>query len=89
MKNYDLHKKEILFTKSDFCMDKELITSLLKNGLSMGCLLSADKTLVPGNIGASIRVVKKYLLIVRLVCIRCSIDLFFTAKMITAITAVF
>ena len=50
MKNYDLRKKEILFTKSDFCMDKELITLLLKNGLSMGCLLSADKTLVPGNI---------------------------------------
>ena len=59
MKNYDLRKKEILFTKSDFCMDKELITSLLKNGLSMGCLLSADTTLVPGNIGASIRVLKK------------------------------
>lgn len=37
---YDLRKKEILFTKSDFCMDKELITSLLKNGLSMGCMLS-------------------------------------------------
>ena len=50
MKNYDLRKKEILCTKSDVCMDKELITSLLKNGLSMGCLLSADKTLVPGNI---------------------------------------
>ena len=40
MKNYDLRKKEILFTKSDFCMDKELITSQLKNGLSVGCMLS-------------------------------------------------